>query len=190
MSYRKIWETIYGPIPKGYEIHHIDGNRMNNDIENLRCVSIEEHYEIHYKQGDYLACTIMSKRMGLSEEERKVIHDMAMKKRDQTGSKNPMYGRSAIKENNMKWYNNGTKETMFVEGNELEGFTKGRLYYPEYDKSGSNNPKAKPAIVNGKRYECLKDALVDYPHIPYSSLKKIVKSNKKNNKHGIKAEYV
>jgi len=59
MSYRKIWENIYGPIPKGYEIHHIDGNRMNNDIENLRCVSIEEHYEIHYKQGDYLALSLI-----------------------------------------------------------------------------------------------------------------------------------
>jgi len=55
MGYRKIWSKIYGEIPKdelgrSYEIHHIDGNRNNNSIENLTCVSIKEHYEIHKKQ--------------------------------------------------------------------------------------------------------------------------------------------
>ena len=42
-KYRKIWESYYGPIPKdengiSYEIHHIDGNRDNNDINNLKLV--------------------------------------------------------------------------------------------------------------------------------------------------------
>ena len=40
-NYRKIYEQHYGPIPKdtdgrSYEIHHIDGNHNNNDINNLR----------------------------------------------------------------------------------------------------------------------------------------------------------
>jgi hypothetical protein len=56
INYRKIYEKIKGPIPKGYEIHHIDGNHNNNDIDNLKCVSIQEHYEIHKKQGDWGAC--------------------------------------------------------------------------------------------------------------------------------------
>ena len=39
MNYRKIWETHNGEIPKdtdgrSFEIHHIDGNRNNNSIEN------------------------------------------------------------------------------------------------------------------------------------------------------------
>lgn len=42
-----IWEKENGPIPKGYEIHHIDGNTMNNDITNLMMVTIQEHKEIH-----------------------------------------------------------------------------------------------------------------------------------------------
>ncbi len=55
MNYRKIWESIYGPIPKDvqgrtFDIHHIDGNRKNNSIENLVCLSIEDHYKIHLKQ--------------------------------------------------------------------------------------------------------------------------------------------
>jgi hypothetical protein len=50
--YREKWEKVNGPIPTDeqgnlYDIHHIDGNRRNNSIENLQCVSIEEHYEIH-----------------------------------------------------------------------------------------------------------------------------------------------
>lgn len=40
--YRKIYENHFGPIPKdkdgrSYEIHHIDGNRKNNEISNLKC---------------------------------------------------------------------------------------------------------------------------------------------------------
>jgi len=55
MNYRKLWENTYGKIPKdekgrSFEIHHIDGNRKNNKIDNLKCVSIEEHYEIHIRQ--------------------------------------------------------------------------------------------------------------------------------------------
>ena len=42
-----VWEKEHGPIPKGYEIHHIDGNTMNNDITNLMMVTIKEHKEIH-----------------------------------------------------------------------------------------------------------------------------------------------
>jgi hypothetical protein len=51
--YRKIWEEAnHEKIPKGYHIHHIDGDRDNNDPSNLLCVSPEEHWEIHYTQGD------------------------------------------------------------------------------------------------------------------------------------------
>ena len=55
MNYRKIWESHHGEIPKDemgrtFDIHHIDGNRKNNSIENLLCVSLEDHYKIHLKQ--------------------------------------------------------------------------------------------------------------------------------------------
>jgi len=73
--YRRIYEQHYGPIPKdeegrSYEIHHIDGNRSNNDINNLKCVSIQEHYDIHYSQKDWGACLLLSKRMKLSVKEK------------------------------------------------------------------------------------------------------------------------
>lgn len=60
-NYRKIWEEHYGPIPfdnndRRCEIHHIDSNRENNEISNLMLVTIQEHYDIHYFQGDWAAC--------------------------------------------------------------------------------------------------------------------------------------
>ena len=74
-NYRKIYEQHYGPIPKEengrtYEIHHIDSNRTNNNIENLMCVTIQEHFDIHYAQGDYASCTLIANSMKLSAEEK------------------------------------------------------------------------------------------------------------------------
>lgn len=45
--HRYVWEQHNGEIPKGYEIHHVDFNTLNNDIENLQMVTIKEHKEIH-----------------------------------------------------------------------------------------------------------------------------------------------
>lgn len=74
MHYRQIWEQANGPIPtdeqgRTYEIHHIDGNRKNNDLSNLRCVTIEEHYNIHLQQKDYYAAFIIGQRANRSLEE-------------------------------------------------------------------------------------------------------------------------
>lgn len=48
---RKIAEKTYGPIPKGYHVHHIDENYMNNAPENLLVVSPLEHPLYHRKNG-------------------------------------------------------------------------------------------------------------------------------------------
>jgi N-acetylglutamate synthase/N-acetylornithine aminotransferase len=60
-NYRKIYENHHGPILKDeegrtYEIHHIDGDHSNNDPVNLTALTLQEHYNIHYSQGDYYAC--------------------------------------------------------------------------------------------------------------------------------------
>jgi hypothetical protein len=67
-KYRKIYENHVGPIPKDatgrrYHIHHKDGNRKNNSIDNLVALSIQDHYDIHYQQGDYSSCWLLGKRM-------------------------------------------------------------------------------------------------------------------------------
>lgn len=35
LVHRIIWELANGPIPSGLHVLHIDGNKLNNDIENL-----------------------------------------------------------------------------------------------------------------------------------------------------------
>lgn len=47
LMHRYVWEFYNGKIPKGYEIHHIDFDRSNNDISNLKLVSRSEHRKIH-----------------------------------------------------------------------------------------------------------------------------------------------
>ena len=41
--HRVVWETHNGEIPEGYDIHHIDNNTHNNDINNLMLIERMEH---------------------------------------------------------------------------------------------------------------------------------------------------
>ncbi len=47
MAHRWDWEQQNGAIPAGYDIHHINGNRLDNRLENLQLVSKLEHKRIH-----------------------------------------------------------------------------------------------------------------------------------------------
>ena len=73
-NYRRIYKEHYGPIPKeddgrSYEIHHLDGNHINTDPLNLTAVTIKEHYDIHYTQGDWMACHRIAAKMKYSAQE-------------------------------------------------------------------------------------------------------------------------
>ena len=45
-----MWKLCNGSIPKGYVIHHIDGNKDNNNIINLKMLKNSEHIKLHCKQ--------------------------------------------------------------------------------------------------------------------------------------------
>ena len=48
-----IWEYFNNrEVPKGYCIHHIDGNPFNNDISNLQCMEIGEHRKLHAEKNN------------------------------------------------------------------------------------------------------------------------------------------
>lgn len=42
-----VWEYFNGPVPKGYHIHHIDGDKSNNNIKNLQLLLAMEHEKLH-----------------------------------------------------------------------------------------------------------------------------------------------
>ena len=117
MNYRKIWENNFGPIPKdefgfSYEIHHIDGDHLNNDINNLKLVTIKEHLLIHLEQNDWGAAALIAKRLGLGPEHISKI---------QFGKKRPGIG--GAKKGNIPW--NKNKKKCFSE-NTIQKFKKTR----------------------------------------------------------------
>ena len=57
--HRIIWILLNGDIPAGMQIDHIDGNRINNDIDNLRLVSHRENGQnrVEHRNGRLVGCT-------------------------------------------------------------------------------------------------------------------------------------
>lgn len=52
--HRVIWEEYHGKIPAGYIVHHKDGNKTNNSIENLELMERGKHTSIHNSTGKKL----------------------------------------------------------------------------------------------------------------------------------------
>jgi hypothetical protein len=110
--HRSIYENHFGPIPKdefgrSMEIHHKDGNHENNDISNLELVTLQKHFEIHFSQGDYGACLIMSKRMELSPEEKSKLAKRNVAKQIANG-KNRFTDAEWQRQNQLKRVEDGT----------------------------------------------------------------------------------
>ena len=44
---RKFYRAVVGPIPKGFHVHHKDGNPANTALCNLELLSLAEHRRAH-----------------------------------------------------------------------------------------------------------------------------------------------
>jgi hypothetical protein len=42
-----VWERANGPVPDGYEVHHIDGDKQNPDLANLELLTRRDHKRLH-----------------------------------------------------------------------------------------------------------------------------------------------
>ncbi|MBR4641578.1 MAG: HNH endonuclease [Selenomonadaceae bacterium] len=59
--HRVVWSYYFGEIPDGCEIHHIDKNPANNNIENLQCLSKTEHRRLHKANQTSVVCEVCGK---------------------------------------------------------------------------------------------------------------------------------
>ena len=154
MNYRKIWINTNGPIPKddngsAFEIHHIDGNRKNNNIENLKCVSIKEHYDIHFKQKDGPACHAIKLRID---------------------NKEPLTGWKHSEETKRKWSETrkGKKHSQETK-DKLKAIVTGRKHSEESKKKISDSKKGLKLKPRTAEHQLkITNALKNVKHLPHS----------------------
>ena len=48
--HRYIWEYDHGPVPVGFVVHHLDGNKDNNASDNLVAESRAQHSRRHFAE--------------------------------------------------------------------------------------------------------------------------------------------
>src|SRR3990167_2946854 len=48
--HEEIWKDAHGDIPKGFVVHHIDHNPLNNELSNLKALPRSSHQSQHLKE--------------------------------------------------------------------------------------------------------------------------------------------
>jgi DNA-directed RNA polymerase subunit RPC12/RpoP len=72
--HRFVWETERGPIPPGYCIHHKDGNKDDNSIENLSLLSFSLHAKYHNQKNRRENPEKMAKGIEAAREAARIWH--------------------------------------------------------------------------------------------------------------------
>lgn len=177
--YRRIYEQHHGTIPvdetgRTYDIHHIDGNHANNDVNNLVALPIKEHYNVHYKQGDYAACLLLAGQIAISPQEKSYLCSLSNTKRIEQGIHH-FLDKEAATERNIKRVKNGTHQ--FVDSSWQSKYSRKRV------EDGTHNFLDENFIRNNADSKC-KGWFITFPdgHSEYvKSLTKFCKDYELNN---------
>lgn len=92
--HREVYEMHYGPIPDGFIVHHKDGDKTNNSLENLELLSRAEHASLHHKGKK------KSEEMKKKSSETKMGHIVSRDTREKISLK--LKGRKLSNETRMK----------------------------------------------------------------------------------------
>lgn len=49
-EHRLVWYEAHGSIPEGHHIHHRNGKKDDNRLENLECLPLREHRRLHWPE--------------------------------------------------------------------------------------------------------------------------------------------
>ena len=129
--------TNYG-YKKGFDVHHLDENKMNNSLENLVYLTHSEHSKIHGKNiSEERKRKISEAKKGekhplygkqLSEETKKKLSDSLKGHKVSEETKQKMSEASKGKNKDKIWINNGVISKRLQCDEEIpEGFVRGRL---------------------------------------------------------------
>lgn len=141
-KYVRLWVRHNGPLPVDengipFHVHHKDGNRKNNDLSNLQALSIRDHYDVHWGQGDLRACWRLSGLLKLAPDEHHALRAalsvrMTERNRQNIGAKNPFYGRK---------HSDETRARMRGPRKPSPNFARAaRIRHERHSQRGENNP--------------------------------------------------
>jgi len=78
MAHRLIWEHVYGQIPLGLQVNHINGVKWDNRIENLELVTPSENLKHAYRLGLASASGERNGRAKLTAEKARQIRESCL----------------------------------------------------------------------------------------------------------------
>lgn len=176
-TYRKIYEDYYGvKIPKNMHIHHIDGDRTNNNPLNLKLVTPDEHFSLHLEKGDPIClhgkfiqgASNAGKIGGKSKSEKKrkaCSQNMKKNRRPDLGAKASVEAR---RQNGTFFFSKEYQENLQnrLKQNEIGPYSKAHKL--KVSKLGKE--KAKRPTFNGKTWESSYEAAIE-TNIPASTIR-------------------
>jgi len=175
-NYRKVYQVHNGPIPidkngRRYHIHHIDGDRSNNHYTNLKAVSIEEHYQIHFDQKDWNSCIKLYGQMGKSPEDISMLARQLSKQ----------YGWKPPSQKGKKYWTNGIANIMSLKS-PGEGWTPGKTLFCDKDELKKKHSDIKKSQMTTEKREILRQRSLSNRSMPPSQKGKHRWTNGKENK--------
>ena len=137
MDIHKIQAHTHLGYKEGFDIHHIDENKMNNSLENLIYLTHSEHTKIHSENmSEERKRKISEAKKGenhpmygkhLSEETKKKLSDSLKGHKVSEETKQKMSKASKGKNKDRIWINNGVISKRAKSDEIPEGFIRGRL---------------------------------------------------------------